>query len=90
MAARRECTAMYPDGSPTTAGAGAATHRPARRLTDALIELAGRDSFEVYSTRRQIFRYFEWFDKVFDLAPLVGLAIEVFEKFPEDVEERWK
>jgi hypothetical protein len=62
----------------------------ARRLTDALIELAGRDSFEVYSTRRQIYRYVQWFNDVFDLTPIVGLAGEIFEKFPEDVEDKWK
>ncbi len=62
----------------------------ARRLTDALIEIAGRDSFDVYSTRRQIFRYVQWFNEMFDLTPIVGLAEEIFQKFPEGVEDKWK
>jgi CHAT domain/Tetratricopeptide Repeats-Sensor len=61
-----------------------------RRLTDAMIELAGRDSFSLYSTRRQIFRYVEWFNELFDIQSVTQLAEEVFEKFPGDVEDRWQ
>ncbi|HKV09946.1 MAG TPA: CHAT domain-containing protein [Thermoanaerobaculia bacterium] len=60
--------------------------------TDALIDIAGRDSFEVYSTRRQIFRYVNWFPQIAiqGLEPLLALADQIFAKFSEDVEERWK
>jgi hypothetical protein len=59
--------------------------------TDALIDIAGRDSFESYSTRRQIVRYLEWFNAISPaLAPLTGLAEEIFNKFPEEIEDRWE
>ena len=66
--------------------------RRALEHTDALIDIAGRDSFEVYSTRRQIFRYVNWFPRiaVHGLEPLLALADQIFAKFSEDVEERWK
>ncbi len=51
---------------------------------------AGRDSFEVYSTRRQVFRYVQWFAEVFQINAMMALAEEIFAKFPEEVEERWK
>jgi hypothetical protein len=59
--------------------------------TDALLDIAGRDSFEAYSTRRQIFRYIQWFNSIAPaLAPLMGLAEEIFNKFPEEIEEKWE
>jgi CHAT domain len=66
-------------------------HGKALEHTDALIDIAGRDSFESYSTRRQVFRYIGWFNAIAPaLAPLMGLAEEIFNKFPEEIEERWK
>jgi hypothetical protein len=70
-------------------------HNDAKRFallyTDALIDIAGRDSFEVYSTRRQILRYLEWYSEISDLgAPALNLAEMVFEKFPPEVEDKWK
>ena len=63
----------------------------ALRYADALVDLAGRDAFMVYSTRRQILRYVEWFGEIADLGqPLINLANRIAEKFPEEVEERWK
>jgi hypothetical protein len=65
--------------------------RRALQYTDALVDIAGRDSFEVYSTRRQILRYLEWFRVISDLGnPLIKLAERIFERFPEDAEDRWK
>lgn len=68
--------------------------REAQRLSlehaDALTDIAGRDSFEVYSTRRQIFRYIQWYTEISDLTPLIGLAEQLFSKFPAEVEEKWK
>src|SRR5215468_10108935 len=52
--------------------------RRALELADALIDIAGRDSFEVYSTRRQIFRYIQWYGEISTLGPLIGLAEEIF------------
>lgn len=49
---------------------------------DSLIELAGRDSFEVGSTRRQLFRYLEWYRRISDIGPLVEVARQIFLKFP--------
>jgi CHAT domain-containing protein len=65
--------------------------RRALEHTDTLIDLAGRDSFEVYSTRRQVFRYMKWFAEIApSLEPLRALAKSIFEKFPDDIEEKWK
>jgi hypothetical protein len=69
----------------------AETRRKALEHTDALIDIAGRDSFESYSTRRQIVRYLEWFNEISPtLALLTGLAEEIFNKFPEEIEDRWE
>ena len=48
---------------------------------DDLVDIAGRRSFEVYSTRRQMRRYFEWFNSfaVSALGPAVGLARTMLE-----------
>ena len=63
----------------------------ALRHADALVDLAGRDSFEVYSTRRQILRYIEWFGVISRLgAAPMALAEQVFQRFPEEAENRWK
>ncbi|HEY2294880.1 MAG TPA: CHAT domain-containing protein, partial [Thermoanaerobaculia bacterium] len=64
--------------------------RRALEHTDTLIGLAGRDSFEVYSTRRQVFRYMKWFSEIASLKPLKPLAESIFKKFPEDIEDKWK
>lgn len=58
---------------------------------NTLVDLAGRDAFIVYSTRRQILRYVEWFKEIADLGhPLNTLANRLAERFPEEVEEHWK
>ncbi|GEO04983.1 hypothetical protein AAE02nite_26470 [Adhaeribacter aerolatus] len=62
----------------------------ALKFTDDFIELAGRNSFSVYATRRQMLRYTEWFNKIADLGKLPDLATEIIFKFPEEVEEIWK
>jgi hypothetical protein len=63
----------------------------ALRYADMLINLAGRDSFEVYSTRRQTLRYVEWFREIAQLeGPIVDLANKIAAKFPEDVEEIYR
>jgi hypothetical protein len=63
----------------------------ALRYAEMLVELAGRDSFTVYSTRRQMLRYVEWFREIADLkAPVVRLASRIVAKFPAEVEEIWR
>jgi hypothetical protein len=62
----------------------------ALKHTEDLIETAGWGSFEVYSAWRQILRYVEWFSKISDLGPATGLAEQIFNRFPEGVEEKWK
>ncbi len=65
--------------------------RLALEHADSLLDLAGRDAFAVYSTRRQIYRYISWYGKISKLGPqFIKLANAIFAKFPEDVEERWK
>ncbi len=65
--------------------------RRALEYTNNLIDVAGRDAFEVYSTRRQVFRYISWFGKIATLSPaLMALAEQIFAKFPEDIEEKWR
>jgi hypothetical protein len=68
---------------------------PERRAIEhanQLIDIAGRDSFEVYSTRRQMVRYIEWYKDLTSsyLLPLLPLAEQIFERFPADVEERFR
>ena len=62
----------------------------ALKHTEDLIETAGWDSFEVYTAWRQILRYMEWFSSFSDLGPAQELAEQIFLRFPEEVEERWK
>jgi len=31
-----------------------------------------------------------WFNEMFDLSPIVELAEQIFQKFPEGVEDKWK
>jgi hypothetical protein len=64
------------------------------RYTDALVDLAGRDTFEVYSTRRQLLRYLEWFggpDGFSNIgAEARKLAEKIFQRLPEEEEsEKW-
>ena len=69
-----------------------AARKGALEHTDALIDLAGRGSFEVYSTRRQIFRYKTWFNSIAPrlAEPLGGVADAIFAKFPKGIEDKWK
>jgi CHAT domain-containing protein/tetratricopeptide repeat protein len=63
----------------------------ALRYADMLVELAGRDSFSVYSTRRQILRYIEWFGDIANLdEPVIEMATSLADRFTEEAEERWK
>ena len=62
----------------------------ALEYADSLVEVAGRDSFEVYSTRRQIFRYTQWYAEISYMEPLKAAAEKVFERFPKEVEEKWR
>lgn len=55
-----------------------------------LIETAGRESFEVYSTRRQMFRYMKWFGVLSDVDSVKQLAEKIFNRLPEEAEEKWK
>jgi hypothetical protein len=65
--------------------------RRAIEHTDQLIDIAGWDSFEAYSTRRQVLRYLEWYSKLAGpyLAPLAQLAKRVFDRFPSEVEDQF-
>ncbi|HEX4949771.1 MAG TPA: CHAT domain-containing protein [Blastocatellia bacterium] len=70
------------------------THKKADQLAqehaDELLASAERNSFEVYSTRRQIFRYVSWYSEIANIEPLFPLVEQIFAKFPEEVEETWK
>lgn len=72
---------LPPDGTAT---------QLALQHTDMLIDLSGRESFTVYSTRRQMLRYIEWFSAISNVGNLVGLAEQIFDRFPEEAEEAWK
>lgn len=70
-------------------------YRKAERLaleySDELIDLAGRNSFMVYATRRQILRYIEWFSVIADLGEQTKrLAQNIFDRFPPEVEDKWR
>jgi len=65
--------------------------RRAVEHADQLVDIAGWDSFEVYSTRRQMLRYLEWYSQLAGdyLTPLVGICEQIFNRFPSEVEERY-
>ncbi len=55
-----------------------------------MIDIAGRDAFEVYSTRRQISRYLTWFREISVLDPqMIELAEQVHKIFPPNTNENW-
>jgi hypothetical protein len=58
---------------------------------DQLLSIAGWDSFEVYSTRRQMLRYLEWYNELAEayLGPLSVLAERIFNRLPSEVEEQF-
>jgi hypothetical protein len=65
--------------------------RLALEHTDQLLGIAGWDSFECYSTRRQVLRYLEWYKDLTgpSLEPLMQLAERIFDRFPAEVEGRY-
>jgi len=69
----------------------AEAERRAIEHADQLIDIAGWNSFEAYSTRRQVLRYLEWYTTLVGpyLAPLAGLAERVFDRFPSEVEDQF-
>jgi hypothetical protein len=58
---------------------------------DQLIDIARWDSFQVYSTRRQMLRYLEWYQPMTEnsLNLLSGVAERIFDRFPSEVEDRF-
>ena len=65
--------------------------RRAKQHTEQLLEIAGWKSFEVYSTRRQIARYLEWYNGMVPkyFGHLVKVAHEIFDYFPSEVENQF-
>jgi hypothetical protein len=54
-----------------------------------LLAKAGADSFEVYSTRRQMLRYVDWYTQESDLGEVANLAQRVSTVLPETANEDW-
>ena len=71
--------------------APAEAERRAIEHTDQLIDIAGWNSFEAYSTRRQVLRYLEWYNNLAGayLEPLSTLAERIFDRFPSEVEDQF-
>ncbi|HEX8148132.1 MAG TPA: CHAT domain-containing protein [Pyrinomonadaceae bacterium] len=73
-------------------GAGEAEKRAVRHA-DALVDIAGRDTFEVYSTRRQLLRYLEWFGGPEGFSrpgpKAMAMAERIFQRLPEEAHENW-
>jgi hypothetical protein len=63
-------------------------NRAGQRARD-LVNHAGPDSFEVYSTRRQILRYVEWYSEMAPLGQLVNAAKAVLDLLPETDKREW-
>jgi hypothetical protein len=63
----------------------------AQNYATELRELTGSRSFEVFSTRRQIARYLEWFNELAPatIAPIYGTTEAVFSLLPESEEPDW-
>jgi hypothetical protein len=66
----------------------AAAAEQARGRARELVAFAGRDSFEVYSTRRQMVRYVEWFAELVDLGGIKALAKELADLLPDSWNEQ--
>jgi hypothetical protein len=54
-----------------------------------LVAKAGTDSFQVYSTRRQMLRYVDWYAREAELGDVAGLADTVCRVLPETAKEDW-
>ena len=54
-----------------------------------LVAKAGADSFSVYSTRRQMLRYVDWYTKEAELGDVADLAAVVLKVLPENANEDW-
>jgi hypothetical protein len=82
---------ILPAVSPEIAPDAGGIEKLALDHQDRLIDIAGADSFEVYSTRRQMRRYLEWFEPLTNngLAQLHGLAERLFDRFPASVEDNF-
>ncbi len=80
---------ILPKVSPEIAPDARGIEKLALEHQDRLTDIAGADSFEVYSTRRQMRRYLEWFEPLTNngLAQLHGLAERLFDRFPASVED---
>jgi hypothetical protein len=52
-------------------------------------ELVAKDAFAVYSTRRQMLRYVDWYTNEAQLGDVVDLAKIVSEVLPETANEDW-
>lgn len=64
--------------------------RRALEYTRDLVAVAGADSNEVYSTRRQILRYLEWFAEQSDRVKQINaLAEAIFMTLPEGIDIQW-
>ena len=63
----------------------------AQDYANELRELTGSRSFEVFSTRRQIARYLEWFNELAAtvVGPINGTAEAIFSLLPESEEPDW-
>src|SRR5207244_4206465 len=61
--------------------------------TEHFLEIAGRESIETYSTRRQMIRYRDWYPKLplaKEWGALPAIAQKVCDKFPPDLEDKMK
>jgi hypothetical protein len=61
----------------------------ALRYAEDFVNLASNNSFEVYSTRRQILRYTTWFNQIADIDPILDLAKKLLEKLPASERTDW-
>jgi hypothetical protein len=61
----------------------------ARKYARELVAKAGPDSFVVYSVRRQMLRYMDWYGEISDLGGVVDLAKTLSDVLPETVRDDW-
>lgn len=54
----------------------------ARQRAEDLIDRAGPDSFETYSTRRQIIRYVDWYQEIAAIDPMAAAVDEILGVLP--------
>jgi len=81
--------ALFPELQDARVATAADAQDRALSYARELVTRAGGDSFAVYSARRQIRRYIDWYKEVAELEAVAALADAVSKVLPETANEDW-